>query len=64
MSSPPVVSRGTASAFGSIMVRGPGQKASAILTASSGNLRTILWMSRKRQMWTIRGLSEGLPLAA
>ncbi len=64
VSRPPVVSLGTRAALGRIMVRGPGQKASPSRLAASGTLSATRPMSAHLQIWTIRGLSEGLPLAA
>ena len=64
VSSPPLVSRGTASLFGKIMVSGPGQKAAASRRALSGMFRTSGSISSTRAMWTISGLSLGRPFAA
>ena len=64
LSNPPVVSFGTISAFGRIMVNGPGQYFSARILAFSGTSVTILSRSRISAICMINGLSDGLPLAA
>ena len=61
---PPVVSSGTQGFFGSTMVRGPGQIASASFHAFSGTVAASASISSAFAMCTISGLSEGLPLAA
>ena len=64
LSSPPVVSRGTRSDFSKIMVRGPGQNFLARIFAFSGTLFTMGASASISAICTIRGLSEGRPLAA
>ena len=61
---PPVVSIGTMSAFGMMMVRGPGQKLSISFFASSGNADTRGSTSSIHDTCTMRGLSEGRPFAS
>ena len=64
VSSPPVVTRGMMSLAGTTIVRGPGQQLS-IRISMSWVLRSVsLLISSLCDMWTIIGLSEGLPLAA
>ena len=63
VSSPPLVVRGTRSDLGRIMVRGPGQNTAASRFAASGTSRTRGASWDTWLMWTIRGLSEGRPLA-
>ena len=64
VSKPPVVPYGTHSAFGKIMVKGPGQNRSASSSAASGISLTIPPRSAISAIWRIRGLSEGRPLAS
>ena len=64
VSSPPVVSQGSSGRLGRMIVSGPGQKAFASSTASRGTCAATFSMSSILQICTIRGLSEGLPLAA
>ena len=64
VSSPPEVVSGTSADLGRMMVRGPGQKAAARASASLGSSRTNGAHSSMAWMWTIRGLSDGRPLAA
>ena len=64
VSKPPDVTIGILSFLGSTIVRGPGQKRSASLYASSGIDVVYLTASEKSARCTIRGLSAGLPLAA
>ena len=64
VSSPPVVSSGIRSDLLRIIVSGPGQKAFASLIAASGTSDATLYRSSTCQICTIRGLSDGLPLAA
>ena len=64
LSRPPVVSRGTISAFGRIMVSGPGQYFSARILAPSGISVVIFSNCSSSAMCTISGLSDGLPFAA
>ena len=63
VSIPPVVAYGTASPFSTIMVRGPGQKASESFLASSGTVFAMRSKSEKSDMCTISGLSDGRPFA-
>ena len=63
VSRPPLVSFGTISLFLNIIVKGPGQKWSASLTAVSGISVTNLLSWERSEMCSISGLSEGLPLA-
>ena len=62
--SPPVIDSGTMSDFFNIIVRGPGQNLSASLTASSGTSLASLYTASISAIWTISGLSDGLPFAA
>ena len=63
VSRPPLVSRGMRSDLGRMMVSGPGQKAAANFLALSGTSCTRGGRWAGLLMWTIRGLSEGRPLA-
>ena len=65
VSSPAETSFGITSDFFIIIVSGPGQNASASFFAVSGIFvtRLSLSISEKSQMWTISGLSPGLPFA-
>ncbi len=62
--SPPVVSVGTRSFFSKIIVSGPGQKASARRLALSGTCAASSSNDAMSAIWTISGLSDGLPFAA
>ena len=64
VSRPPLVSYGTISDFGSIIVRGPGQNLSASRSALSGRALTSGAHCSTSVMCTISGLSPGLPLAS
>ena len=64
VSSPPEVVSGTRADFSRMMVRGPGQNRSASPLASGGTSFTRGGHSSIPWMWTMRGLSEGRPLAA
>ena len=47
-----------------VAYNGPGQNARPNRRAASGTCPATSSMSSKRAIWTIKGLSEGLPLAA
>ncbi len=64
VSRPPVVSWGMSPEEFTMMVRGPGQKASASFCMSSVYSAAISLSWPSSHMCTIKGLSEGRPLAA
>ena len=64
VSSPPVVSFGTISFLLNIIVIGPGQNLSISFSAIGGISEASSATSARSAMWTIRGLSDGLPFAA
>ena len=64
VSRPPVVLSGTSGFFFTTIVSGPGQKFSISATMSALSIGVSLPMSLALAIWTIIGLSEGLPFAA
>lgn len=64
VSRPAEVTEGMQSAFGKIMVNGPGQKCRAKSRADSGISRAALERAWTSWIWTIKGLSCGRPLAS
>ena len=64
VSSPPVVLSGTPSFFLRTIVSGPGQKLSISATMSALSIGVSWPMSLALDMWTIIGLSLGLPFAS
>ena len=64
VSRPAVTESGTRADFFRTRVRGPGQNASASFLAAGGTSRARASRSHREAIWTMRGLSPGLPLAA
>jgi len=61
--SPAVTFCGSEGCLGQITVRGPGEKVAKSFSASGGRLHVTRGSMDISAIWTIRGLSCGLPLA-